>query len=575
MKNALAIVTLSALVSACAVAPQQRAAAPEAAPQDAAAETAASSDLMYRVTRAEMEFREGSFEGPYLTMFAAAQQSRDPRLAKRAAEMALAVRRVDDTMAAVRLWRELDPASDEAEQYQLALALQSGDLDTVGQLLRERIAKAEPEARGRALYEAQQLLSRARDRKAAARVMEGLATPYAETFEGHIVLSQSMHTLGEKQVALAHASKALQLKPDSQLAALALAQASGGDEAAMAVLQRFLQANPGAREVRIAYSRALVERKEYPKARAELARAVEEKPDDAAALYALGMLEMHLGDHVAAEGHLSRFIEAMAYQPNEGRDLTRVYLMLAQAAEERGDFDKAASWLDKVGSDDAEAVLLAQLRRAHLLARKGDVKGARALLATLKPLGIEGQVQVVLTEGQILRDANMNKAAYALLRDAVARYPADMDVLYDYALAAERAGHYATMEKSLRTVIDKAPDSHHAYNALGYSFAERGVRLREARTLIAKALSMAPEDPFIMDSMGWVEYRLGKRAAAERHLRGAYSRRKDPEIGVHLAHVLWTTGKKDEARRILREVRKSDPDNPALRRTLARLKIKL
>ncbi|HEY1042646.1 MAG TPA: hypothetical protein VGE60_02175, partial [Telluria sp.] len=196
MKNALAIVTLSALVSACAVAPQPRPDAPAAPATDAPAETAASSDLMYRVAKAEMEFKGGSFEGPYLTMFAAAQQSRDPRLAKRAAEMALAVRRVDDTLAAVRLWRELEPDSEEAEQYFLALALQANDLEAVEQALRERIAKAAPDAKGRALYEAQQLLARGRDKKASARVMERLAEPYATTFEGHIVLSQSMHTLG-------------------------------------------------------------------------------------------------------------------------------------------------------------------------------------------------------------------------------------------------------------------------------------------------------------------------------------------------------------------------------------------
>jgi predicted Zn-dependent protease len=215
------------------------------------------------------------------------------------------------------------------------------------------------------------------------------------------------------------------------------------------------------------------------------------------------------------------------------------------------------------------------LRRAHLMARKGDVKGARALLATVKPLGIEGQVQVVLTEGQVLRDANMNKEAYELLRGAVTRFPGEMDVLYDYALAAEREGHYAVMEKALRTVIEKAPDSHHALNALGYSFAERGIRLREARDLISRALAKAPEDPFIMDSMGWIEHRLGKKAEAERLLRGAYGRRKDPEIGVHLGEVLWSAGKREEARAILREVRKSDPKNAVLRRTLARLKIKL
>ncbi|HEU4851534.1 MAG TPA: tetratricopeptide repeat protein [Telluria sp.] len=584
MKTALAIVTLSALVSACAVAPQQpgtAAARPDTpaatapAAKDGAGQGDATSELMYRVTKAELEFQAGNWEGPYLTMFAAAQQSRDPRLAKRAAEMALAVRRRDDTMAAVRLWRELDPASEEAAQYHLALALQGNDLAEAEQIFRERIEKASPDVRGRALYEAQQMLARTRDKKAAAKVLERLAAPYEQTFEGRIVLSQAAHVQGDQPGALAQARAAMALKPESELAALALAQAAGGDAAAVAVLERFLKDHPDSREVRLAYARVLVERKQYEPARAEFLKLLEAQPTDTTVLYALGMLEMHLNQFEAAEQHLGRFAEVMAMQPQEGRDLSRVYLMLAQAAEERGDFDKAASWLDKIGAGDPEAVLQAQLRRAQLLGRKGDVKGARAMLAGLKPLGVEGQVQVLLTEGQILRDAGQAGAAYELLRKASERYPDEVDVLYDYALSAERVGQFGLMEKTLRSVIAKAPDSHHAYNALGYSLAERGVRLREARELIAKALAMAPEDPFITDSMGWVEYRLGKTAEAERLLRAAWDKRKDSEIGVHLAEVLWAAGKKQEARKILREVRTRDPKNAALRRALARLKVAL
>ena len=574
MKNALAIVTLSALVSACAVAPQQS--APRPGEDGAASRPAgegASSDLMYRVMKAEMEFQSGNWQGPYLTMYAAAQQSRDPRLAKRAAEMALSVRQKEDTLAAVRLWRELDPSSDEAAQYHLALAMQDDDLSEAEQLLRERLEKAGDEGRGRALFEARQLLSRVRDKKAAARVTERLAAPYENTFEGRIVLSQSAFILGEADLARSHANAALALKPESELAALALAQAAGTSDAANDVLTRFLKANPKARDVRLAYARVLVERKLYQQARTELETLLQTKDDDPAVLYALGMLEMHLQDHVNAEKHLSRFVEAMAYHPDDGsRDMARVYLMLAQLAEERGDLDKATSWLDKVSADDPEAVLLSQLRRAQLMAAKGDVKGARALLAGVKPLAVEGQVQVILTEGAILGEAGMKQEAYALLRKAAERFPDETDVLYDYALAAERAGHFGTMETMLRRVIEKAPDSQHAYNALGYSFAERGIRLREARQLIARAHAMAPEDPYITDSMGWVEYRLGKRAEAERLLRKAWKLRQDPEIGVHLGEVLWTAGKKQEARKVLREVRARDPKNAALRKAVARLK---
>ncbi|WP_229425410.1 M48 family metallopeptidase [Massilia sp. Se16.2.3] len=121
------------------------------------------------------------------------------------------------------------------------------------------------------------------------------------------------------------------------------------------------------------------------------------------------------------------------------------------------------------------------------------------------------------------------------MQAATRRFPNNADLLYDFALLAEKTGHLDVMEQSLREVMRMAPENHHAYNALGYSLAERNTRLDEARVLVEKALSMAPEDPFIMDSMGWVEYRLGNLDAAEAHLRRAYGLRRDPEIAVHRA----------------------------------------
>jgi Flp pilus assembly protein TadD len=179
---------------------------------------------------------------------------------------------------------------------------------------------------------------------------------------------------------------------------------------------------------------------------------------------------------------------------------------------------------------------------------------------------------VLAAEAQVLRDAGQADQAFTLMQDATRRFPKNPDLLYDFALLAEKTGHLDVMEGSLREVMRLAPDNHHAYNALGYSLAERNVRLEEARTLIAKALAMAPEDPFIMDSMGWVEYRLGNLEAAETHLRRAYGLRRDPEIAVHLGEVLWQRGKQADAQTLWREARAKDPQNDTLRSTLARLR---
>jgi Flp pilus assembly protein TadD len=147
--------------------------------------------------------------------------------------------------------------------------------------------------------------------------------------------------------------------------------------------------------------------------------------------------------------------------------------------------------------------------------------------------------------------------------------------LYDFALLAEKMGKVDVMEAQLREVMAQAPDNHHAYNALGYSLAERNVRLQEAYGLIAKALEMAPDDPFIMDSMGWIHYRMGNLNEAEKFLRRAYGVRKDAEIGIHLGEVLWQKGDKSAAQALWRDARAKDPQNEALRETLTRLGLSL
>jgi tetratricopeptide (TPR) repeat protein len=594
LKNAFAIVTLSALLSACAVVPQkqaesapqqpaEQAAATDAAPAVASAgtETPAATealpnneltgDLLFRITKAELEFKQGEWQGAYITMMALAQQTRDPRLARRAAEMALTAKQGAEALSAIRLWRSLAPDSEEAIQYFLGFAVVMDDLTEAEQIFEQRLRDAPPAARGLAMMQMQQFLLRAKDKEAAFKLEERVLMPYDGMLETHLILAQGAFALNDVERARAEAAKALAIKPDSELAILTTAQVTGDIDAAIKVLTGFLEKYPNAREVRAAYARILVDAKQFEPARKEFLTLLKDQPDNIATLYALGVMAMQTNDLPNAEKYFTRFVTVLADQPNDERDPTKVLMILAQIAEQRGDADTAYKWLEKVDGSDEKIYLAARMKMATLTARKGDVDDARRQLAELKPTDPVDQAQVFQTDAQLLRDAGDHRAAYVVLQNAIKRYPDNPDLLYDFALVAEKLGELELMEKALRQVMIASPDNQHAYNALGYSLAERNERLPEAYSLIDKAMKMAPGDPFIMDSMGWVQFRMGNLKEAEALLRRAYALRNDPEIAVHLGEVLFAQGDTSGAQKMWQEAHNKDPKNDALKSTLARL----
>jgi tetratricopeptide (TPR) repeat protein len=595
LKNAFAIVTLSALLSACAVAPQKQntpeappadtppAASPNGAdslaatmhPQESLPTVELTSDLFYKLTKAELDFKRGQWQSAYVSMMVLAQQTRDPRLARRSAEMALAAKQGNEALAAIRLWRELAPESDEAAQYFLGFSVLGDDLAEAEAVFAERLKAAPAAARGVVMFQMQQFLLRARDKAAAFALMERVVAPYGSTMEAHLVLAQGAYAANDTERAVAEARRALELRPDSELALLTMAQVLQDVDAANRLFSGFLERNPHAREVRAAYARMLVEQKQYDKARAQFETLLKEQPDNAGTLYALGIMSMQGSDMARAEDYFKRYVAVLEKSSDGERDPSKALLILAQIAEERRDYDGALALIDRIDGDDARLYFTARVKRAHLTARKGGVDDAVRQLHDITAADPAEQAELLQTEGQLLRDAGRSAEAFMLLGDAVSRYPDSPDLLYDFALAAEKMGNTEQMEKALRKVMAVVPDNHHAYNALGYSLAERGVRLEEAFELIDKALKMAPGDPYIMDSMGWVQFRLGHLKEAEAILRQAYALRGDAEIAVHLGEVLWHKGDKAAAEKLWREASAKDPKNDALRSTLARLNTSL
>ena len=587
----LALTASAALAQTPGAAPPARAAsAPQSAPQ-----SALDAPLFYQLLIGEIALSVGEAGNAYSVLLDAARRTRDEALFKRSVDVALQARAGDQALAAARAWRQALPQSLEALRHELQLLAvlnRSAELAEPLKLLLARTPEAE---RASTMAALPRLFLRSSDKRQAASLLEDLLQPYTLAPHASKVRSAARVASGRTWLqaadsarAVSQAERALADNPtatDAVLLALELMPSAAGAEK---LVTDYLQ-RPGADiAVQLAYARALGAAQRYVDAIAQLKSVTREKPTLPVPWLTLGALQLELRQMRDAEASLQRFLAVHGAAPaspdaeagedeeaSRGNDggLTQALLMLAQAADQRGDAKAAGTWLDKI--DNPQRALEVQTRRAMLLARQGKLSEARALVQQVPERRPEDARAKLLAESQVLREVKRWSDAHAVLMAASERFPGDADLLYEQAMMAEKLQRIDEMERVLRKVIEIKPDHHHAYNALGYSLADRSLRLPEAHTLIKKALELAPGDPFITDSLGWVEYRLGNRDAALRLLRQAYAARPDAEIAAHLGEVLWTTGARDEARRIWREGRERDAGNEVLRETLTRLQVKL
>ena len=342
------------------------------------------------------------------------------------------------------------------------------------------------------------------------------------------------------------------------------------------IVLKYLDGNPKPLpELRMGYARALLDAQRYAESVAQLQVITREKPDFADAWLVLGSLQLQENQLAQSQTSLERYVALAQQQPSQTErspGLSQAYLSLSQLAEKRKDFKAAEAWLAKI--ENSSEMVQAQTRRASILASQGKLEQARQLIRQLpEKTPAEARLKVN-AEASLLRDAKEYRLAYETLAQALVKTPNEPELMYDQAMMAEKLGLLDDMERLLRQVIAIKPDYHHAYNALGYSLADRSIRLPEARELIRQALTYAPSDPFIKDSLGWVEFRMGNRAEAARIFEAAYKAKPDAEIAAHYGEVLWSMGQQDRAIAIWKEGKLINPDNETLLETLKRLRVK-
>lgn len=541
----------------------QMPASPHAAPEADTAQLPKqelTGQILYQYLLAEIAAQRGQFALAASAYLDLARNTRDPRIVRRAAEVAFHARQFDAALEAVGLWLSIDPASQQARQMQSSMLLAAGRIDELAALLGKALAAEGPRA-GETLMQLARGFSRYPDRVAIFRLFDALTKPYAELPEAQFVRAQMAVGVGDADAAKAAVDRALALRPDWEQAAMAKAELLPRGAPQIAFLNIWLAANPGGQQARLALARALVAEKRYEEARTEFRTLLAANPDNPDILYAVGMLSLQLNAVGDAEQPLRRFVEL-------GRgDLNTARYYLGQIAEQAQKMDEAIRWYDLV--DSGENQLGAKIRAARILARQQKVDQARERLAVLRAAG-ETDVRLTVAEGQLLRDAGRNEEAFDFLNRALEAQPDQTDLLYEVSLAAEKLGQLELVERLLRRLIVLKPDSPQGYNALGYTFADHNIRLDEATQLIDKALALTPDDPFILDSKGWLLFRQGNGGAALEALQKAYSKQPDAEIAAHIGEVLWSLGRSNEAVSVWRDASRLHPGNEVLNATIKR-----
>ncbi len=569
------ILALVTLLAACAHAPQQTVEEAPATANKTNLEQISESpkldlpnveltdQLLYEFLLGDIAAQRGRPELAAQAYLDLAKTTRDPRVARRAAQLAYESHQFDKAVEAFKLWQELEPSSPLARQMLLSLLLGGGKLQEARPHL-EAILKADPASAGRTFMSIYPLVARVPDKSASLDWMIEVTHPYPDVAEGHWAVAQAAAAAGKKDLALAEIHRAVTLRPDWDVAAVFEAELYLGSDPAkgLALLKKFLDAHPDNNELRLYYARALLTQKQFAASREEFQRLLKDRPESPDLAFAVALISMQMGEYDRAERELQQALS------KGGKEESAVHYYLAQLNEARQNDAVALEHYRQVKG--GEYGYAARLREIALLDKAGKIGEAREVLHGTEPKTDPQRVQLILIDAQLLRENKQYEESYQVLAAGLEKFPEDTDMLYQTAMAADKLNKTELFEQLIRKLMKIAPNDAHAYNALGYSLLDRKVRIPEAMKLVEKAYQLAPDDAAITDSMGWGYYLQGNLDKSLEFLNRAFAANPDPEIAAHLGEVLWKRGDKEGARKVWTNSAKANPDNEALKAVMKR-----
>lgn len=526
--------------------------------------TTPTAEFVYKYLLGEVAAQRGEFVLAGQLFLDLAKQTRDPLLAERATQAATIARTPQLALPSAELWSELAPDSIPAAQTASQLLIANGNLEKAIPQIQKVLANEN--IRANAFMELNSLMVRITDKTSVLKTIQQLAKPYPKLAEAHFAISQAAYFAHDESLMKAELKEASKLRPGWEPPAQIYGQMlmEKDVQKGLAFYRDFLKTYPESDQIRLSLARALLLQKNTTEAKVEFSKLLERHQNNPDMNVIVGLLALDAKEYTFADRYLEHALEVGFKEPN------KVYFNLGRSAIEQKDDARALQWFDKI--TDGEQYLAARMAAAGIIARRDGVDAAITMLDNVDGLTPEQQALVIQNQALMLSQAKRGDEAYALLEKAAKTFPESPELQYDFALSAERKGKYDIMEDTLTRVIKMKPDFAAAYNALGYSYADRNIKLIEAKSLIETATKLSPEDHYIMDSLGWVYFRLGDLSRATEELRRAYAIQQDPEIAAHLAEVLWKQGQREEAQRILDQALSANPGNEILVAVAQKLK---
>lgn len=560
---------LAALLAACSTLPapgtdtgDDEETEATATPPAAAVPGTWTADTLYDLLVGEVAGQRDRLDESLDAYLRQAHALRDPALAARATRIAWYARQPERIREAATLWAELAPQDPEANANAVMGLIQAGEIESAAPLLDRLLASSTVPVRFNFIIQ----YAQAAEPDVRARVttmLADLSVRHPGSARLWLARASLAEAAGQYPEALVLVRRARDIEPEHagaiELEGRLLA-ATGKTDAARRLLRSGREDFPNDRDLRLTYLRVLLEANRGEDARRELTDMLARWPDDGDLAFSLAMVEWETGNTAHAKQLFTGLAES-GYREDEA------WSYAGRVAMAERNFAEAAGYFQNVRG---EQFVAAQVQVAYAWQKLGRLDDARALIVSLRKQAPEAASQLYVAESELLARANDPAGALALLDQALATLPADDDLRYARAMAAERVGKLDVVESDLRALIAAHPENAMVLNALGYTLADRTDRLDEAGSLIDRALALTPDDPAIIDSKGWVLFRLGQAKEAVPWLRRAYSLSPDPEIAGHLGEALWTLGKHREAKRIWERARKLDPDNDALRAVMER-----